>query len=91
MNASTSGFVCWLRADEPRFRASKRCATIDWSYQLLDTSERTLLAHLSVFAGGWTVQGGEHACGTGLLRSDDVHLAFWCDWWRSLSRGCRYG
>ena len=31
-------------------------ATIDWSYDLLSVSEKTLLARLSVFAGGWTME-----------------------------------
>ncbi len=29
---------------------------IDWSYYLLSEAERTLLRHLSVFAGGWTLE-----------------------------------
>jgi predicted ATPase/DNA-binding SARP family transcriptional activator len=34
-------------------------ATIDWSYQLLDDSERRLLRFLSVFAGGFAVEAVE--------------------------------
>ena len=37
-------------------------AAIDWSYELLESSERTLLARLSVFAGGWTVEAAEGVC-----------------------------
>ena len=33
---------------------------IDWSYGLLDKSEKALLHRLSVFAGGWTLEGAEH-------------------------------
>ena len=32
---------------------------IDWSYDLLDDGERRLLQRLSVFAGGWTLEGAE--------------------------------
>jgi predicted ATPase/class 3 adenylate cyclase len=37
-------------------------AAIDWSYQLLDPAERRLLARLSVFAGGWTLDAAEEVC-----------------------------
>lgn len=37
-------------------------ALIDWSYDLLDGQERTLLARLSVFAGGWTIEAAEAVC-----------------------------
>jgi predicted ATPase/class 3 adenylate cyclase len=43
-------------------------ALIDWSYNLLSAQERLLLARLSVFAGGSTVEAVEHVCageGTG--------------------------
>ncbi|MCC6402877.1 MAG: tetratricopeptide repeat protein [Fimbriimonadaceae bacterium] len=36
---------------------------IDWSYELLDPGERTLLARLSVFAGGWDMATAEAVCG----------------------------
>ena len=42
-------------------------ATLDWSYNLLSTEERALLRRLSVFAGGWTLEGAE-TVGTG----DDI-------------------
>jgi predicted ATPase len=38
-------------------------ATIQWSYGLLGTAERTLLARLSVFSGSWTVEASD-AVGT---------------------------
>lgn len=37
-------------------------ALIDWSYNLLDTKEKTLLARLSVFSGGWTLNAVESIC-----------------------------
>jgi predicted ATPase/DNA-binding SARP family transcriptional activator len=37
-------------------------AVVDWSWDLLDKPERTLLARLSVFAGGWTLEAVEEIC-----------------------------
>jgi predicted ATPase len=37
-------------------------ATIDWSYELLDPPEQRLLAALSVFRGGWTLEAAEDVC-----------------------------
>jgi predicted ATPase len=34
-------------------------ATIEWSYELLDPDEQKLLAALSVFRGGWTLEAAE--------------------------------
>ncbi len=34
-------------------------ATIEWSYELLEPEERRLLAALSVFRGGWTLEAAE--------------------------------
>ena len=34
-------------------------ALIDWSYDLLNAQEKTLLCRLSVFAGGWTLAAAE--------------------------------
>lgn len=45
-------------ADQPVRQRTMR-ATLDWSYALLDPDARTLLARLSVFAGGWTLDGAE--------------------------------
>ena len=39
---------------------------IDWSYQLLGTRERTLLARLSVFAGGFSLGAAETVAGAEL-------------------------
>jgi predicted ATPase/DNA-binding XRE family transcriptional regulator len=38
-------------------------ALIDWSHDLLSENERLLLRHLSVFAGGWTLEATESVCG----------------------------
>jgi predicted ATPase/DNA-binding SARP family transcriptional activator len=37
-------------------------ATINWSYDLLTPAERLLLARLSVFVGGWTLETAEQVC-----------------------------
>jgi predicted ATPase/transcriptional regulator with XRE-family HTH domain len=37
-------------------------ATLDWSFRLLSQPERTLLARLSVFAGGWTMEAAQVVC-----------------------------
>jgi predicted ATPase/DNA-binding SARP family transcriptional activator len=37
-------------------------AAIDWSYNLLDVDEKKLLARLSVFMGGWTLEAAEQVC-----------------------------
>jgi predicted ATPase len=37
-------------------------ATIEWSYELLTPEEQQLLAALSVFRGGWTLEAAERVC-----------------------------
>lgn len=37
-------------------------AGFDWSYQLLTPKCKTLLQRLSVFAGGWSLEGAESVC-----------------------------
>jgi predicted ATPase len=41
-------------------------ATIEWSYELLDPEEQALLAALSVFRGGWTLEAAEQVVGADL-------------------------
>ena len=36
--------------------------TLDWSYQLLEPAERSFLARLAVFGGGWTLEAAEAVC-----------------------------
>ena len=47
-------------------------AAIDWSYELLDPSERTLLQRLSIFAGPVRADAVEQVCGEAPLARADV-------------------
>ncbi len=47
-------------------------AMIDWSYDLLGASEKTLFARLSVFVAGWTLDAAEAVTAAGELRQEDV-------------------
>jgi predicted ATPase/class 3 adenylate cyclase len=50
-------------------------AAIDWSYDLLDEPERTVLDRLSVFASGFTLEAAEAvASGEGIERDDAFDL-----------------
>ncbi|MCB9176112.1 MAG: tetratricopeptide repeat protein [Caldilineae bacterium] len=42
-------------------------AAVEWSYGLLDETERLLLARLGVFAGGWTLELAEQVCAGGAI------------------------
>jgi predicted ATPase/class 3 adenylate cyclase len=48
------------RTELPRHQTLR--ATMDWSYRLLDESEKILLQRLAVFAGGWTLDAAEEIC-----------------------------
>ncbi|MER7408207.1 BTAD domain-containing putative transcriptional regulator [Streptomyces sp. NPDC000070] len=37
-------------------------AVVDWSWDLLDEAERTVLCEVSVFAGGWDIAAAEAVC-----------------------------
>ena len=47
-------------------------ALIDWSYDLLDESEKRLLRALGVFVGGWTLEAVEAICGDDAEGETDV-------------------
>ena len=48
-------------ADLPRRQRTMRGA-IGWSYDLLDSRERTLFRSVSVFKGGWTLEAAQAVC-----------------------------
>ena len=61
----------WRRLAAPRHQTLR--ATIDWSYELLEANERELLAALSVFAGGFTLDSVAAICADGdLARADEL-------------------
>ncbi|MET9765280.1 BTAD domain-containing putative transcriptional regulator [Streptomyces sp. NPDC006372] len=37
-------------------------AVVDWSWDLLDEAERTVMCEMSVFAGGWDLEAAEAVC-----------------------------
>jgi predicted ATPase/DNA-binding CsgD family transcriptional regulator len=43
-------------------RQQTLAASVDWSYDLLDEPDRTLLRRLAVFAGGFTIDAASAAC-----------------------------
>lgn len=47
-------------------------ATVDWSYELLHDSEKTLFKRLGVFVGGLDMAAAEAVCGTEPLAVDEV-------------------
>jgi predicted ATPase/class 3 adenylate cyclase len=60
------------RAALPRQQTLR--GTLDWSYDLLSDTERTVFARISVFAGGFSVAAMEAVCGRGLLGVDVVDI-----------------
>jgi len=64
------------RSDLPRHQTLQ--AAVDWSYDLLDRDEQALLARLSVFAGGFTLEGAEAICaGEGETRGEVLETLGW--------------
>ena len=47
-------------------------ALVDWSYDLLNASERTVLNRLAVFVGGFDLEAAEQVCGAAPLQPADV-------------------
>jgi predicted ATPase/DNA-binding SARP family transcriptional activator len=47
-------------------------AVVDWSWDLLDDSERALLRRLAVFSGGASLDAAESVCGGGPVGAEDV-------------------
>ncbi|PIM70395.1 AfsR family transcriptional regulator [Streptomyces sp. JV178] len=45
-------------------------AVVDWSWDLLDEAERTMLREVSVFAGGWDLGAAEEVCASGAAAAD---------------------
>jgi predicted ATPase len=55
------------RLDSPRHQTLR--TALDWSFALLDSGERCLLARLAVFTGGWGFDAAREVCGWGELTS----------------------
>ncbi|MEO8739917.1 MAG: tetratricopeptide repeat protein [Casimicrobiaceae bacterium] len=47
-------------------------ALIDWSYDLLNTTEQALLWRIAVFAGGWTLDAAERVCADEAIENSSV-------------------
>ena len=70
--ASLSG---GLRDLSPRQRTLT--ATIDWSYDLLDSMQQMLFRRMAIFAGGCTQNALETVCCYGELQIDDLEELLW--------------
>jgi predicted ATPase/DNA-binding XRE family transcriptional regulator len=57
--------------DLPKRQKTMR-ATLDWSHDLLHEPEKELFRRLSVFAGGWTLEGGEAVGEGGAVEKEEI-------------------
>jgi predicted ATPase/class 3 adenylate cyclase len=57
--------------DQPLRQRTLRAA-IDWSYELLDTWGQRLLARLTIFVGGWTLEAAGAVAGWNGAQSKDI-------------------
>ncbi len=60
-----------VRRDAPARQRTLR-TMIDWSWELLTEPERSVLRRLSVFRGGFTLDGAEAVCAVGEVERDAV-------------------
>lgn len=58
-------------ADAPERHKTMRAA-IEWSYELLDESERKMFVRLAVFAEGFDLEAAEDVCGEGIDDTGEV-------------------
>lgn len=65
------GFLKGTERDRAQRHQTLRAA-IDWSFNLLDEPQKTLLCRTSVFTGGFSIESAEEVCGAGDDRSLDV-------------------
>ena len=55
---------------DPRHQTIR--ASLDWSHELLTDSERELFARLSVFSGGFDLEGATAVCAGGAIAADQI-------------------
>jgi predicted ATPase/DNA-binding SARP family transcriptional activator len=61
INANRLDFLASRRRDATSRQRTLR-STLDWSYRLLSEPARQLLAQVSVFRGGWTLEAAQAVC-----------------------------
>jgi non-specific serine/threonine protein kinase len=60
------------RSADPRHRTLR--STVEWSYDLLEPSQRVLLGRLGIFLGGFTLDAAEEICSDARSSRDEVYL-----------------